>query len=259
MPRDSALRHFVHAIIASDSSNALSLLAASRALATARFQVGATRQNAKSFFLAPVSRYIYTRDTALHFAAAAYRADLIGALLQHGADLHAANRLGDQPIHSAAVGSPGSPAWNPAAQSATIRDLIDAGANPNATNKLGVTPLHRAVRTRCAAAVCTLLECGADPTRKNKSGSPRCSSPPKPPATAAPARRKRNPSSEKSSASSTFAGLERRSSPANPRWTRDFLRTGPRGRGSAARSQHNRDSMKCRSQEGLTSRTRGVF
>jgi len=171
MPRDSALRHFVHAIIASDSSNALSLLAASRALATARFQVGATRQNAKSFFLAPVSRYIYTRDTALHFAAAAYRADLIGALLQHGADLHAANRLGDPPIHSAAVGSPGSPAWNPAAQSATIRDLIDAGANPNATNKLGVTPLHRAVRTRCAAAVCTLLECGADPTRKNKSGS----------------------------------------------------------------------------------------
>src|SRR4029077_16036848 len=104
--------------------------AASRALATARFQVGATRQNAKSFFLAPVSRYIYTRDTALHFAAAAYRADLIGALLQHGADLHAANRLGDQPIHSAAVGGPGSPAGRPRGPHPTLSRPIHAAANP---------------------------------------------------------------------------------------------------------------------------------
>jgi hypothetical protein len=35
----------------------------------------------------------------------------------------------------------------------------------------GVTPLHRAVRTRCAEAVRTLLAHGADPARKNKSGS----------------------------------------------------------------------------------------
>jgi ankyrin repeat protein len=31
--------------------------------------------------------------------------------------------------------------------------------------------LHRAVRNRCAAAVRTLLEGGADPKRKNKNGS----------------------------------------------------------------------------------------
>jgi hypothetical protein len=35
----------------------------------------------------------------------------------------------------------------------------------------GVTPLHRAVRTRCAAAVKVLLQGGADPQHRNKSGS----------------------------------------------------------------------------------------
>jgi hypothetical protein len=35
----------------------------------------------------------------------------------------------------------------------------------------GTTPLHRAVRNRCAAAVKELLERGADPRRKNGSGS----------------------------------------------------------------------------------------
>ena len=34
-----------------------------------------------------------------------------------------------------------------------------------------MTPLHRAVRTRCAAAVRVLLANGADPRRKNGSGS----------------------------------------------------------------------------------------
>src|SRR5215813_1713756 len=123
MPRtansDSALRRFVEAIAAPGASNnALRLLAASPDLAAARFRSGATRRSSKRFFLAEVSRYIYAGDTALHFAAAAYRADLVRALLHHGANPHATNRLGDQPIHAAAVGSPGSPQWNPAAQSA---------------------------------------------------------------------------------------------------------------------------------------------
>src|SRR5262249_5525994 len=33
------------------------------------------------------------------------------------------------------------------------------------------SPLHRAVRTRCAAAAECLLQAGADPTLRNKSGS----------------------------------------------------------------------------------------
>jgi ankyrin repeat protein len=107
----------------------------------------------------------------LHIAAAAYRTELVRALLRHGADVHAANRLKYQPIHSAAVGIAGAPSWNSAAQSATIRMLIDAGAGPNATDKRGVSPLLQALRTRCAAAVRTLLECGADPARRNSNGS----------------------------------------------------------------------------------------
>jgi hypothetical protein len=69
------------------------------------------------------------------------------------------------------MGIPGSPAWNPQAQAATIAYLIEAGADPNTVDRGGVTPLHRAVRTRCAAAVEALLRVGADPRRSNKRGS----------------------------------------------------------------------------------------
>jgi Ankyrin repeats (many copies) len=66
---------------------------------------------------------------------------------------------------------PGSHAWNPTAQAATIACLIAIGADPNATDKQGVTPLHRAVRTRCAAAVEALLDGGANPRQTNNNGS----------------------------------------------------------------------------------------
>jgi len=49
--------------------------------------------------------------------------------------------------------------------------LIAAGADPNAFDANGTPPLHRAVRNRCAAAVGALLDGGADPHRKNGSGS----------------------------------------------------------------------------------------
>lgn len=81
------------------------------------------------------------------------------------------NRMGDQPLHSAAAGIPGSDTWNPSAQAETIRCLIESGADANASDKRDVSPLHVAVRTRCAAAVRALLEYGADPARKNNSGS----------------------------------------------------------------------------------------
>lgn len=168
---DSALRDFVTAIATADEAKASRLLASSKDLATASFHTGVTRATAKSYFLDQIGRYIYGGDTALHIAAASYRTELVRKLIQAGADVHARNRLGDQPLHAAAVGIPGSCSWNPSAQSATILFLIKAGADPNAADKRGVTPLHRAVRTRCAAAVQTLLENGADPTRKNGNGS----------------------------------------------------------------------------------------
>jgi hypothetical protein len=168
---DLALWNFVGAVVAGDSAGASRLVAASPPVASACFQVGATRQAAKAYYLDPIGRYVFAGDTALHIAAAAYRIELVRELIAAGANVHARNRHGDEPLHAAAAGSPGSPAWNPSAQAATIAGMIEAGADPNAVNKKGVTPLHRAVRTRCAAAVRTLLECGADPARKNRSGS----------------------------------------------------------------------------------------
>jgi len=168
---DLALWELVRAIGAGDSGSVSRQLAASPSLASACFHIGATRQAAKKYFLETIGRYVFAGDTALHIAAAAYETGVVRKLLAAGADVRAKNRLGDEPLHAASVGSPGSRRWNPSAQAATIVCIIEAGADPNAADKIGVSPLHRAVRTRCAAAVRTLLEHGADPARKNKRGS----------------------------------------------------------------------------------------
>jgi hypothetical protein len=169
--KDEALRELVNAIVASDTATVSRLRSASPELAKASFETGASRQEAKTYFLDPVARYIYAGDTALHFGAAAYKSEMVRELIAAGADVRAKNRFGDEPLHAAAVGSPGSHFWNPTAQVATIECLIEAGADPNSADKRGVTPLHKAVRTRCAAAVRALLEHGADPARTNKNGS----------------------------------------------------------------------------------------
>jgi Ankyrin repeats (many copies)/Ankyrin repeat len=168
---DAALMRMVQAIVAADNGAVLRLLAANPALANAQFEIGATRQTAKAYFIDAIGRYNMAGDTALHIAAAAHRKKIAQMLLAAGADVRAKNRRGAEPLHSAAVGRPGSRAWNPRAQAATIGCLIAAGADPNALNKDGVAPLHVAVRTRSAAAVQALLDGGADPRRKNKSGS----------------------------------------------------------------------------------------
>ena len=168
---DLVLREFVTAIINGDRSSSSRLLAVSPTLARAYFQTGATRGSEDDYFLDQIKRYIFAGDTALHFAGAAYQAALVRELIAAGADVRARNRHGQEALHSAVVGIPGSHFWNPASQAATIVCLIEAGADPNALDKSGVAPLHRAVRTRCAAAVRALLENGADPARRNKSGS----------------------------------------------------------------------------------------
>jgi ankyrin repeat protein len=140
-------------------------------LAKESFRPGATREAESSYFLDAIKRQVYAGDTGLHIAAAAYQTEIARELVAAGANVRARNRRGQEPLHYAAVGSPGSMTWNPAAQAATIACLIEAGADPNTVDMDGVTPLHRAVRTRCAEAVRTLLAHGADPARKNKSGS----------------------------------------------------------------------------------------
>ena len=161
----------VRAIVAGDAAAALRLLAASPVLVNARVEEGATRQAAKDHYLDEIHHYVYAGDTALHVAAAAYRPEIARQLIAMGGDVRARNRRGAEPLHYAADGVPGSGAWNPSAQAATVACLIAAGADPNAVDRSGVAPLHRAVRTRCAAAVSALLEGGADVRRTNKSGS----------------------------------------------------------------------------------------
>lgn len=168
---DSALLALVRTIAAGDEAAALRLLAASPALATARIVGGATRQESKEWFLDPIGHYVYAGDTALHVAAAAYRAEIVKRLIAAGADIRARNRRGAEPLHYAVDGHPGSAGWNPRAQATTVACLIAAGADPNAVDKSGVAPLHRAVRTRCAAAVRALLDGGADAWLVNGSGA----------------------------------------------------------------------------------------
>jgi hypothetical protein len=168
---DLSLRKLVLAIVANDSASVGELIVTSPQLAAASFQAGATRLAPNEFFLGAISKYIFAGDTALHFAAAAYRAEMVKKLIAAGANSRARNRRGDEPLHSAASGQPGSRNWNPNAQAATIVSLVKAGADQNAINKDGVAPLHKAVRTRCAVAVRTLLDCGANPQQPNKNGS----------------------------------------------------------------------------------------
>ena len=170
-PQDSALMALIRAIASRDAQKASQLLAESPELARQAVLVGATRAVSLSYYLNEIEHYVYGGDTALHIAAAAYDIGTSEALVVKGAKLGARNRRGAEPIHYAADGIPGSHAWNPEAQGAVIKYLIDAGADPNSLDKSGVTPLHRAVRTRCAAAVRALLAKGADPRRQNKNGS----------------------------------------------------------------------------------------
>jgi Ankyrin repeats (many copies) len=170
---ERSLRRLVDAIVAENGKLFATLLGASSALATASFSQGATRQepSPSPCFIKEIGHYIYSGDTALHFAAASYRPKMADILIKAGANVRAKNRRGAEPLHAAAVGIPGSPTWDPVAQTETIVCLIEAGADPNAKNLDGTTPLHRAVRTRCADAVRALLSHGADPTIRNKNGS----------------------------------------------------------------------------------------
>jgi ankyrin repeat protein len=157
--------------IATDARAASQLIKAHPELVSEQLAVGASREIATSYFIDRIKHYMYEGDSALHIAAAAYRAALVRELVAAGAAVGATNRRRQQPLHYAVDGGPGTPHWDPPAQASTIGALIDAGADPNAVDMGGVTPLHRAVRNRCAAAVKVLLDRGADPRRKNKSGS----------------------------------------------------------------------------------------
>jgi ankyrin repeat protein len=171
MADDAPLWRLITAIASADEPDVLAVLSSAPALARAHLNEGATRAAATNGYLSEIGHYVYAGDTALHVAAAAYRAEIARELIRLGANVDARNRRGAAPLHYAADGNPASPRWNPVAQATTIACLIASGADPNAGDKNGVTALHRAVRTRCAHAVSALLRGGADALRKNGAGS----------------------------------------------------------------------------------------
>ena len=164
---EPAFLDFVRLVVAGDVDDVARRLAASPALATASLDVGATRQEASTFFFTDIAHYIYAADTALHMAAAAFRRQVAELLITTGADCRASNRRGAEPLHYAADANH----WNPTAQAEVIEYLTSVGADPNALDGSGVAPLHRAVRTRSLSAVRALIEAGANPTQPNKAGS----------------------------------------------------------------------------------------
>ena len=94
---DAALITLVRTIVTADDTVAFHLLAANPALAKARFEIGATRQTAETFYLDEIGHYIYAGDTALHLAAAAYRQEIVPKLIATGANVRARNRRGAEP------------------------------------------------------------------------------------------------------------------------------------------------------------------
>ena len=168
MPKvKSAFLDFVRHVVKGEIDEVSRRLAASPSLATASSDVGATRQDAATFFFSEIAHYLYAGDTALHMAAAAFRRPVAGLLVAHGADCRAKNRRGAEPLHYAADANH----WDPTPQAETIEYLLSVGADPNALDSAGVAPLHRAVRTRSLAAVRALLDGGANSRQPNKVGS----------------------------------------------------------------------------------------
>jgi hypothetical protein len=166
-----ALLALIRSIAARDRKQALRLLATEPELAVRVLAIGATRQGTSGYYFEEIPHYAYAGDTALHMAAAAHQVSIAKRLVSKGALVGARNRRGAEPLHYAADGMPGSPAWDPEGQAEVVAFLIASGADPNALDKSGVAPLHRAVRTRCSPAVRALLANGADPHLTNKSGS----------------------------------------------------------------------------------------
>ena len=155
----------LQAILDDDRRRVEKLLKADAGLATAPIKQARLYQS-------QICHWIYVGDTALHLAAAGYRAQIVRQLLAAGADPNAAgNHRRSGPLHYAADGYLAGPAWDAKRQVKTIEVLLKAGADIQAQDKNGAAPLHRAVRTRCAAAVRCLLQAGANPALKNKPGS----------------------------------------------------------------------------------------
>ena len=94
---DALLMKLVRTIVTGDHAAVLNLLASGPSLAKAHFEQGATRQTAATYHIDEIGHYVYSGDTALHLAAAAYRHEIAKTLITMGANVRAKNRRGAEP------------------------------------------------------------------------------------------------------------------------------------------------------------------
>ena len=113
--------------------------------------------------------------TPLHRAARATASPAITLLLQHGADVNAADETLQTPLHLAA----GPNSRPPSAE--TINPLLEGGAEVNAKDQEGNTPLHMAARSAQLSGnplelevIMLLLKEGADIAAANNDGLTAC-------------------------------------------------------------------------------------
>ena len=165
------LTRLLAAVVTDDVGAARLLLTADPALAAAALDAGMTRATPSLGWFPSITHGTYAGDTALHLAAAAHATELVGLLLDAGANVAATNRRGATALHYAVDGGPTLDTWDPHAQTDVVTQLLAAGADPAALDRNGVAPLHRAIRNRCTPAVAALLAAGADPSLPNRAGS----------------------------------------------------------------------------------------
>ena len=105
-------------------------------------------------------------DTPLHRAVEAKLPANVAVLAESGADVNMATRGGDTPLHVAAVWPP-ERGWpkptSPDPDTAMVSALVAAGADIDARNRRGETPLHVAMRNGHQPVTDKLLALGADP------------------------------------------------------------------------------------------------
>jgi hypothetical protein len=162
------IAEFLELVLLNDLGAVCELLERSPSLAQQILVFECTKERASDYFVSELGHYIYSGDTALHIASMAHCDEIVGLLLDKGANISAVNRRGAQAIHYACDGSPSSDYKR---QELTVGRLIAFGADPNCRDKSGVSPIHRAVRQRCTGALKALIAGGADVELKNKSGS----------------------------------------------------------------------------------------